>query len=215
MHNIEFGMDGPIMSGTWVNPKTGHKFTVKDTYFEDTGFKIMTTAGQILDYSMIENYVQENLAPGEQPVDWSKVNGNAPNINNFSDLPPEIANELIPENSNSGIYNPLEVPLNSGNNSVLPIDGVSSNGGNQPVNVKVSENYDIIDKALSKHLSSLKFDLILKDTKKITSKKGTKFEDAIAMLIHHFDGIKKEEIIDYIVDKSLDKIKQSLKKTIK
>ena len=35
------------------------------------------------------------------------------------------------------------------------------------------------------------------------------------MLLHHFDDIKKEEIIDYIVDNSLDKIKQSLKKIIK
>mgnify|MGYP007110222622 CR=1 FL=1 len=200
MHNIEFGMDGPIMSGTWVNPKTGHKFTVKDTYFEDTGFKIMTTAGQILDYSMIENYVQENLAPGEKPVEWDKVNAN--NNGAYPDLPPEIANELLTENT--GIYNPLDVPLSTGNNNE-----------NKPVNGNVSNNYTIIDKALSKYLSSLKFDLILKDTKKINSKKGTKFEDAIAMLIHHFDGIKKEEIIDYIVDNSLDKIKQSLKRTLK
>ena len=195
-------MDGPIMSGTWVNPKTGHKFTVKDTYFEDTGFKIMTTAGQILDYSMIENYVQENLAPGEKPVEWDKVNANN-NKNTYSDLPPEIANELLTENT--GIYNPLDVPLSTPGN----------NNENKPVNGIVSNNYTIIDKALSKYLNSLKFDLILKDTKKINSKKGTKFEDAIAMLIHHFDGIKKEEIIDYIVDNSLDKIKQSLKRTLK
>ena len=203
MHNIEFGMDGPIMSGTWVNPKTGHKFTVKDTYFEDTGFKIMTTAGQILDYSMIENYVQENLAPGEKPVEWSKVNGSGSVVNNEI-LPPEIANELLTENT--GIYNPLDVPLSTPGNN---------NENKKPVNGNISNNYTIIDKALSKYLSSLKFDLILKDTKKINSKKGTKFEDAIAMLIHHFDGIKKEEIIDYIVDNSLDKIKQSLKRTLK
>ena len=202
MHNIEFGMDGPIMSGTWVNPKTGHKFTVKDTYFEDTGFKIMTTAGQILDYSMIENYVQENLVPGEKPVEWDKVNAN--NNGAYPDLPPEIANELLTENT--GIYNPLDVPLSTPGNN---------NENKKPVNGNISNNYTIIDKALSKYLSSLKFDLILKDTKKINSKKGTKFEDAIAMLIHHFDGIKKEEIIDYIVDNSLDKIKQSLKKTLK
>lgn len=214
MHNIEFGMDGPIMSGTWVNPKTGHKFTVKDTYFEDTGFKIMTTAGQILDYSMIENYVQENLAPGEKPVEWSKVNSNNNSTtNNYNDLPPEIANELITEGT--GNFDVLNTPLGTGNNPVvngnLPINKENNGGGG----ITVSNNYTIIDKALSKYLSSLKFDLILKDTKKINSKKGTKFEDAIAMLIHHFDGIKKDEIIDYIVDNSLDKIKQSLKKTIK
>lgn len=201
MHNIEFGMDGPMMSGTWVNPKTGHKFTVKDTYFEDTGFKIMTTTGQVLDYSMIENYVQENLAPGEKPTDWSKVNGSTQDI-----LPPEIANELLTEGT--GNFDLLNTPL-TGNNPVV------NGSNNNPVNTPVNDNYTIIDKALSKYLSSLKFDLIMKDTRKINSKKGTKFEDAIAMLVHHFDGIKKEEIIDYIVDKSLDKIKQSLKKTIK
>lgn len=212
MHNIEFGMDGPIMSGTWVNPKTGHKFTVKDTYFEDTGFKIMTTAGQILDYSMIENYVQENLAPGEKPVEWDKVNAN--NNGAYPDLPPEIANELLTETLPVGGTSNLDLLNTPLIGNPLSVQG-NNNENKKPVNGNVSNNYTIIDKALSKYLSSLKFDLILKDTKKINSKKGTKFEDAIAMLIHHFDGIKKEEIIDYIVDNSLDKIKQSLKRTLK
>lgn len=46
------------MKGTWVNPKTGHKFTVRDCYFENNQFMVQTTDGQILDYNTIQNYVQ-------------------------------------------------------------------------------------------------------------------------------------------------------------
>ena len=32
---IQFGMEGPQMTGTWINPQTGHKFTVRDCMFQD------------------------------------------------------------------------------------------------------------------------------------------------------------------------------------
>lgn len=55
---IQFNTDGPMMKGTWVNPKTGHKFTVRDCYFENNQFMVQTTDGQILDYNTIQNYIQ-------------------------------------------------------------------------------------------------------------------------------------------------------------
>ena len=30
-----FGTQGPMMSGYWVNPRTGDWFTVNDSFFED------------------------------------------------------------------------------------------------------------------------------------------------------------------------------------
>lgn len=68
---IMMGADGgPMMSGTWVNPATGHKFTVKDCFFQDNNFMVQTTEGQVLDYNIIKDYVQtsdDGPEIGKQP----------------------------------------------------------------------------------------------------------------------------------------------------
>lgn len=204
-------MDNLTISGAWVNPKTGHRFEVRDCYWEDGIYKVQTKAGQVLDFAALENYVQENLQPGEKPMDISSNNSN--NVLD-GNIPSEVLSELAPDNENilNGI-SPDENSLIFGKS--LENSPVNNHYNQNFIGTQKSTNYDIIDKALSKHLTSLKFELLIKDTKKINSKKGAKFEDAISMLLHHFDDIKKEEIIDYIVDNSLDKIKQSLKKIIK
>ena len=210
-------MDNLTISGTWVNPKTGHRFEVRDCYWEDGIYKVQTKAGQVLDFAALENYVQENLQPGEKPMEISSNNSNNGLGGN---IPSEVLSELLPDDNSNNNENELnsispdEVSLIYGND--LPPTGLLGNNNNNNLNeIQKSTNYDIIDKALSKHLNSLKFELLIKDTRKVNSKKGAKFEDAISMLLHHFDDIKKEEVIDYIVDNSLSKIKQSLKKIIK
>ena len=214
MNSITFNMDNLTISGAWVNPKTGHRFEVRDCYWEDGIYKVQTKAGQVLDFAALENYVQENLQPGEKPMDISSNNSN--NSNQIDgNLPSEVLSELLPDSGDSignGLMSSDETSLIYGNSLENSLNNNRIIVGNKN---NSNTNYDIIDKALSKHLTSLKFELLIKDTKKINSKKGAKFEDAISMLLHHFDDIKKEEIIDYIVDNSLDKIKQSLKKIIK
>lgn len=64
-NGIAFGAEGPMMTGTWVNPKTGHKFTVRDCFFQDNQFMVQTTDGQLLDYNTIQHYVQSVNKPGE------------------------------------------------------------------------------------------------------------------------------------------------------
>lgn len=58
-----------MMSGTWVNPKNGHKFTVRDCFFQDGNFLVHTTDNQILDYNTIQNYVQCVDAEGHELSD--------------------------------------------------------------------------------------------------------------------------------------------------
>lgn len=209
-------MDNLTISGAWVNPKTGHRFEVRDCYWEDGIYKVQTKAGQVLDFAALENYVQENLQPGEKPMEISSNNSNSTIGDN--NIPSEVLSELLPESGDSignGLMGFDETSLIYGNN--ITSNGLlgNNNNNNNFNGTQKSTNYDIIDKALSKHLNSLKFELLIKDTRKVNSKKGAKFEDAISMLLHHFDDIKKEEVIDYIVDNSLNKIKQSLKKIIK
>lgn len=64
-NGIAFGAEGPIMTGTWENPVTGHKFTVRDCFFQDNQFMVQTTDGQLLDYNTIQHYIQSVNKPGE------------------------------------------------------------------------------------------------------------------------------------------------------
>lgn len=61
---VQFGAEGPMMTGTWFNPSTGHKFTVRDCFFQDNQFMVQTMEGQVLDYNTIQNYIQCSDADG-------------------------------------------------------------------------------------------------------------------------------------------------------
>lgn len=61
MQGINFGGDGPIMQGTWYNPYTGDAFTVRDAFFEDNQYIVMTTDGRKMDYNRLQNYVQSDM----------------------------------------------------------------------------------------------------------------------------------------------------------
>ena len=57
MNNLTFGMEGPIMDGTWYNTQTGDSFTVRNSFFEDNQYIVQTTDGRILRYDQIQNYI--------------------------------------------------------------------------------------------------------------------------------------------------------------
>lgn len=61
--------EGPILTGNWYNPKTGDAFTVRDTYFEDNNFYVITTDGRRMDYNLMSQYVQSDkpIPKMEQP----------------------------------------------------------------------------------------------------------------------------------------------------
>jgi hypothetical protein len=61
MQGISFSIDGPVMTGTWYNPKNGDSFTVRDTYFEDNQYMVITTDGRRMDYNMIQNYIKSGM----------------------------------------------------------------------------------------------------------------------------------------------------------
>lgn len=84
MNGINFPMDGPCMSGTWYNPHTKDSFTVRDTFFENNQLMVQTTDGRMMDYNMIQNYVQCN--PKDIPVNETKQT--------YNELPAEVA-ELL------------------------------------------------------------------------------------------------------------------------
>ena len=82
---VQFGAEGPMMTGTWVNPQTGHKFTVRDCFFQDGQFTVQTTEGQLLDYNTIQNYVQCVDANGKA------TEPDATMTSKSGSIPPEVA----------------------------------------------------------------------------------------------------------------------------
>lgn len=67
--------EGPILTGNWYNPKTGDSFTVRDTYFEDNNFYVMTTDGRRMDYNLMSQYVQSDkpIPKMEQPQQQTQI----------------------------------------------------------------------------------------------------------------------------------------------
>lgn len=78
---------GPIMDGTWFNPKTGDRFTVRDSFFEDNNYVVVTTDGRTLTYNQFQNYVKDTT-PGA--ADKPRTRDNANKKASKDELPPEV-----------------------------------------------------------------------------------------------------------------------------
>lgn len=86
-----------FVSGTWMNPATGHKFTVKDCVFENGELLIISTDGQHISGRMFADYVQDTGKDANgQPI--RDANGQAaPSLGNLStpvSAPPVIVGDL-------------------------------------------------------------------------------------------------------------------------
>lgn len=67
--------EGPILTGNWYNPKTGDAFTVRDTYFEDNNFYVITTDGRRMDYNLMSQYIQSDkpIPKMEEPKQQTQI----------------------------------------------------------------------------------------------------------------------------------------------
>ena len=91
-NGIQFMGDGPVMTGTWYNPSTGHKFTVRDCFFQDGQFIVQTTDGQMLDYNTVQDYVQASDAAGLAEMEAATKAQKAQNP--LNDIPQSILDEV-------------------------------------------------------------------------------------------------------------------------
>ena len=144
MNNMTFGIEGPIMEGTWYNIQTGDSFTVRNSFFEDNEFIIQTTDGRILKYNQIQNYIKSDK-PIEMPIKQT---------NKQESLPAEVAGLL--EDSYQDMILPEDMAMIS--SAPTSLGNLSSNNSNNsftqnsetPVTYATESNYNIISKALSK-----------------------------------------------------------------
>ena len=99
-----------FVSGTWMNPATGHKFTVKDCVFENGELLIISTDGQHISGRMFADYVQDTGkdASGQTIRD---ANGQAvPSLGNLStpvSTPPVIVGDIPVTEENEAPFGEL------------------------------------------------------------------------------------------------------------
>jgi hypothetical protein len=93
MNGVMFGGEGPVMQGTWYNPKTHDIFTVRDSFFEDNNYVVTTTDGRCLSYNQIQNYIQTDT-----PIEQLKESFKKEQENKVEEIPAEIKSMLADVN---------------------------------------------------------------------------------------------------------------------
>lgn len=136
MRGHSFGLEGPVMQGTWYNPKNGDTFTVRDTFFEDNQLVVQTTTGRMINQTQLQDYIQQSgtgdLGMGTPTPD---------------PVPQEILDMIEPVREKH--IKPAEYHVQPDLENTRPEVGYSNN-----------RNYDIINRALSKlPLPKIKVDL--------------------------------------------------------
>jgi hypothetical protein len=188
------GCDGGLlMQGTWFNRATGDSFTVQDMYFEDNNPRVKTTDGRVLDYKIVQNYIQvdpKDLAMLKQQIvatkapekPQTKINigniGTASDLSDYSDI---LGDDPLFQN------NPVSVQCTN------------------PYVEKKSPNAAMIDKAL-KHQS------IPEMTPSFEWNNFPKKQlDALVDVME----VPTDEIVDYVYNEMMEVIGEELKKQVK
>lgn len=192
-NGVVFNSEGPMMSGTWYNPNTGDSFTVLDNFFENNQFMVTTTDGRMLNYDQIQYYIQS-----DKPINQSTPSP-------LSDVPASITS-MLEDNSGQILSDDMSL-INSNLNTIstpevgkLYVDPEWSNPG-----VSFSNNYPIIEKALSKTVLP-EIDIRLKWSKYP--------EREIEMLTDIMD-VQMSEIVDWYINKfGVNEIKKLIENSI-
>lgn len=110
---MQYEMQGPTITGSWYNPKTGDSFTVRDAMFEDNNMLIMTTDGRQIGLNQIEGYIQGKLPSGTNMA-----------INEIKEI---SKTPIIAELDTSPITTQITQPASLGNINGPRIDAVGIN----------------------------------------------------------------------------------------
>lgn len=205
---ISFSGGAPLMEGTWYNPKTGDSFTVRDTFFENNELIVFTTDGRRLNYNTIERYVKS-----DKPIPKQENPSKNMKLNNVKPLPKEVEDILDTGNSTiANIHSAITTPKTN--------DATTTNSSFVYAQTKevasTSENYKIIEKALSKsnitpELSiELEWDNFpIKEIELLKNIMDIPEDEITDYIVNYFDtktiiNVIKSEIISYI-DKKINK----------
>ena len=191
-NGVVFNSEGPMMSGTWYNPNTGDSFTVLDNFFENNQFMVTTTDGRMLNYDQIQYYIQS-----DKPI-------NQPTPSPLSDVPASITS-MLEDNSGQILSDDMSL-INSNLNAIGEVGKLYVDPEWSNPSVNFSNNYPIIEKALSKTVLP-EIDIQLKWSKYP--------EREIEMLTDIMD-VQMSEIVDWYINKfGVNEIKKLMENSIK
>lgn len=209
---IQFSGEGPMMSGTWYNPQTGHKFTVRDCFFEDNNFIVIATNGQRYDYNTIQHYIQCTDKDGKPMEPDSSVM--APrNQQVKTTLPPEVSSILAEDNEYADLMTPEDMAMSGVSENPLTkgLGNLNERFGTkhiapatEHVAAPISQPYQHIDPADAEDLKMI--DRVLRRLPRPEFNAEIEWKEPgkqISTLIEMF-GIGADLIAQYYVDK-LDK----------
>ena len=200
MNGINFSMDGPMMTGTWYNPNTKDSFTVRDTFFENNQLLVSTTDGRMLDYNMIQNYVQCDAK------DISTMKQQPP-LNKSEDIPAEVMSILESPTPQDPSILEDDMALISGHTTTYPTHSLGTL--NNPVlksGIGQSEDQRLVERVLSRQQQpSISCNI-----------NWTKFPQKQMDVLMDMMGVDLEDICDFYISKiDLNDIRESIKKDIK
>lgn len=194
---------GPMISGSWYNPKTGDSFTVRDSFMEDNNFIIVTMDGRRLDSRIMQDYIQSDEKTINEIKKHKKEERNQPkqplkqqknpktiigDLGEYSDELPDMVNE---EFSTNPYYEPEPEPK----------------PGKRTQKPEVSEesiNQGIIKKAVA-------------GLPKPTINISINFDGDIKQPVQFLEtlmGIKKEDIAKEICDMYMDNMMEQIRTQI-
>ena len=202
-NGMTFGMDGPMITGWWVNPKTGDKFNAVDTFFEDNNLLVKSSDGRILNYNQLQNYIQT-----DKPDDIVQQVKSSQNKS--------VVRDEIPTNILSELEQPGE---ENKENLIIPDDDIWGNP-KQSIDISIPaskllsgarletgiKDFDIIDRALTD-----------KPKPFIEGQVNWKgYPETEIRMICDIMKVSPESIIDYYINQiSIDDIANSIKESLR
>lgn len=184
------GPGGPMVSGRWINKKTGQVINVRDSFIDGDSMVIMSDRGQIPFDEFSQYYIQasdEVYDDSGRVIDTKSVE-----LSDITDI--DNTGNNISHIEEQKIVNELTTPFGSSGSKVI----VEESG----------KNFGLIDKIFKKKESRPKLQLKI-DWADFPNKE-------LSMLVDYFD-VSKEEIADYIGKHLInsDLLNESLNKWLK
>lgn len=175
MNGFGDGPGGPMISGKWINKRTGETVIIRDSIIDGDKLILISNKGNLSFDTFSRDYIQ---ASDEVYDDSGKViKTEAPKVSEIVDKPEKIDLSNSPQSTvdidtETGEINILKSPISVNNNESKSIN-----------------NFELIDKIFKKIESKPKADL------KITWAGFP--EKELSMLVNYFD-VKLEDIAQYI-----------------
>lgn len=188
-----------FVSGTWMNPTTGHKFTVKDCVFENGELLIISTDGQHISGRMFADYVQDTGKDANgQPV------STLGNLSTPVSTPPVIVGDLpVTEESLEAPDSTLQEEANELLNRPVPPQGKVAEPRRFDPNLieDLNSNTDLrmVTRVLRKHdlptIETLKWNKPTKQIETLTDILGIDMETIVE---YYVNRINPEELVSMV-----------------